>query len=331
MSKKLPAQITSLSCLLLQAAGADRIGGQAVAGGVLMRRDRLCCVAQRMDGAIVAEKRPWIPLGRRFAAKGKFFRGIPVMLESMLNGVREMDRADALMKGVRPADASISLAGTAAAALLIAVFLLVIAPYALALLTLPDWLSQGSPVFHVWDGLLRVAVLCLYMGVMGRMPEFRNVFRCHGAEHKAVACYEDGGVVSAARAARFSRLHPRCGSSFMLFTVMLTVFFHALMVPVLMLFIGGAESFAARAGVVLLKTALVVPAAMAAYELLVLAARGRNGFAARSLARAGLLLQYLTTREPYLDELELAVVALYEVVPESEKDRFIPPPYELGA
>ncbi|MBO4317322.1 MAG: DUF1385 domain-containing protein [Mailhella sp.] len=275
----------------------------------------------------MAERRPWTPLPRKYAAKGKFIRGLPAMAEGVLNGMREMDRADAIMKG-KDAEASGGLAAAFMMTLVLAVILLVIVPYALALLMRPAGIAPGSPFFHVWDGVLRVAVLCVYIGAAGRMPELGNVFRCHGAEHKVVACYEDGGSVSAERAARFSRLHPRCGSSFILFTVLATIFLHALIVPVFMAFVGGADSLAARAAVLFLKTALIVPAAMAAYELLQLAARRTKSMPARILAKLGLVLQYLTTREPYMDELELAVVALFEVVPESEKSRFSVPPYE---
>jgi uncharacterized protein YqhQ len=169
---------------------------------------------------------------------------------------------------------------------------------------LTDWLARegwGATARNMVDGGLRIAIFLLYVGLIGLMPDIRRVFQYHGAEHKAINALEEEGVVSVEAARRQTRLHPRCGTSFVLLVLVLSIFVFA--------FLGRPPAYVR----IPMHLALLPVIASITYEVIRLAGMFKSGFLARVLLAPGLWTQYLTTREPTDDQIEVAVAALQKV------------------
>jgi uncharacterized protein YqhQ len=217
---------------------------------------------------------------------------------------------------------------TLAFALGMAILLFVAAPHALALAM--QWMGLGGDMegvsFHVWDGLFKFVMFIGYIAAISLMPDIRRVFQYHGAEHKTIHAFEAGGMVTVSTARAGSRLHPRCGTTFLLFVLSLAIALHAVLVPLLLLLWHPGYAPLRHAGIVLFKILLIVPVSAMAYELIRYAAVLEDGLWARILCAPGLFLQLLTTHEPDDAQLEVAVAALREALgPDSPyADRFEP-------
>lgn len=304
------------------------IGGQAVLEGVMMRRGGVRALAvRRSDGVIVVERRPWFSLTRAAWLKKPFLRGFPVLLETLVNGIQTLNRsswyasrdeAETELKGWQ-------VALVLGVSLLFAAGLFVVAPHFLSLVMF--WLGWSGDVdgllFHLWDGLFKFAIFVGYIVVIARIPEIRRVFCYHGAEHKVLAAFEAGGEVSAVTAAAFSRLHPRCGTTFMLFVFSMAIILHAVCVPAFVFLWEPGSAVVKHAGALLFKLFLIVPVSAFSYELIRAAARMGNGFCGVCLRAPGLFLQRLTTQEPDHAQLEVAVAALAGSLDAGEKAQLV--------
>jgi uncharacterized protein YqhQ len=170
-----------------------------------------------------------------------------------------------------------------------------------ALLT--SWLPiDRTGVFVVVEGLIRVTIFILYLSVISLLPDLRRVFQYHGAEHKAINALEAGEELSPQTVQRFSLIHPRCGTAFLLYVMVIAIFVFA--------FVGQPAWYWLIASRILL---LPVIAGLA-YEVIRFAGRHADNKALMTLLSPGLWLQRLTTREPTLDQLEVSIRALKEVL-----------------
>jgi uncharacterized protein YqhQ len=153
------------------------------------------------------------------------------------------------------------------------------------------------------EGLIRIAIFFTYVWLIGRLPDVRRVFAYHGAEHKTIHAYEAGEPLVADRVGRFSTAHPRCGTAFLLYVVVLSIFVFGVM--------GRPDSLAQR---VATRIAFVPVIASVAYEVIRFSARHQNKPGVRALLLPGLALQSLTTREPDERQVEVAIAALERVL-----------------
>jgi uncharacterized protein YqhQ len=170
---------------------------------------------------------------------------------------------------------------------------------------LTDWLKRegwGSFEQNLLDGLLRITLFLAYIGLIGFMPDIYRVFQYHGAEHKAINALEEGLPVTVEHARMQTRLHPRCGTSFVLLVLVVSIFAFALL---------GRPPAYIR---IPLHLALLPVIASVVYEVIRLAGMFKSGWLTRVLLAPGLWSQYLTTREPTEDQIEVAVAALREVM-----------------
>lgn len=298
--------------------------------GVMMRRgDHYALAVRQADGTIVVERRRWITLTRARVLRLPLLRGFPVLVETLINGIKALNRS--AWYCARDEEAEIKgwhLFLTLIMALLMAVGLFVVLPHALSLLML--WLGLGADVegfsFHMWDGLFKFVIFIGYILLISLVPDIRRVFRYHGAEHKVLRAYEAGDEVSATRAKVYSRLHPRCGTTFLLFVLSLAIVVHTALVPPA-LALWSPDGFWAKHGfTVLFKLLLMIPISALAYELIHAAAR-MNGFLGSILRAPGMGLQCLTTWEPDRDQLEVAVAALDGVLGPDAPERLKAPYY----
>ena len=307
-----------MTALYALTSACPTVGGQAVMEGVMMRNGESYGLAVRQaDGAIVARRLPWFSLLRHPWLKKPFLRGFPVLLETLVNGIRALNRSvEVVAQGQEEEITGWHLVVTMAAALLMAIGLFVVVPHLLSLGML--WLTLGGDVegltFHLWDGFFKCCIFMGYIKAISYVPDIRRVFQYHGAEHKTIHAYEAGGEVDAAAAMGKSRLHPRCGTTFLLFVISISILLHAVLVPLMLRLYTPQGEVAKHALTVGVKLLLMVPISALAYELIRYAAKLREGFWATILRAPGLALQRLTTYEPDESQVEVAVVALREAL-----------------
>jgi uncharacterized protein YqhQ len=296
------------------------VGGQAVLEGVMMRGVSTWAVAVRMPapgqiaggrrmdvdeaalGEIKVQSFPLVSVLRRHRwLRWPIVRGVVALGESLQIGIRALGIAAAAQSSEEeePISRAVWL-GTVAFALTLAVGLFFLLPVGLTSLV-RDRLPN-SLVFVLVEKLVRITVFLLYLWAVSRMRELRRVFEYHGAEHKTISCYEAGLPLTPENAQRFSRLHPRCGTSFMLIVMVVAVIvFAPLGTP------AWYWLFASRV--------LGIPlVAGLAFEVIKWFGRNRSKRWARALMTPGMKLQLLTTREPDHGQLAVAIAALEAVL-----------------
>lgn len=228
-------------------------------------------------------------------------RGVMTLAESLSLGFkalawsadRQVPEEERLSKGV--------MAGTMAVSLAVFMAIFILLP-AFGARGIDNWLPLEGFWLHVAEGCLRLGLFVGYLLLIGRMGDVKRVFQYHGAEHKAIAAYESDVEVTPESAQRFTTEHVRCGTNFLLIVLVLTIVVYA---------------FVGRPGWVVLIASriLLIPViAGLAYELIRFSAKHMDKRWVRALMRPGLTLQRLTTREPTLDQLEVAIVSLRAVM-----------------
>jgi uncharacterized protein YqhQ len=321
------------------ARGRDApIGGQAVLEGVMMRGVRTWSVAMRAPtsaqlargereipaGEIAVETFPFSSALRRHRfLRLPLLRGVVALGGSMAIGLRALNiSANMQIAGARADDLPVdgeeeeaggdALAGAAWAGALVVSFAFAIGLFfvvPVGLVSLIKSQLHSSTLFWLIEGVVRTAIFLGYLVLLSRLRELRRVFEYHGAEHKAIACHEAGQELTPQNAARFSRLHPRCGTSFLLIVMIVAIFVFA---PI------GLPAWYW----LLLTRILGVPViAGISFEIIKLAARHRDRAWVRAVMAPGLALQRLTTREPDHSQLAVAIAALNAVLEIEAGDR----------
>jgi uncharacterized protein YqhQ len=299
--------------------------------GVMMRNGAEYALAVRLpDGGITVRRMPWFSLTLFPPLKKPFLRGFPLLLETLVNGIRALNAsAEAAARDGQRLLTKSQITLTVLLALALAIGLFIITPHLLSLLMLA--LGLGGDVegftFHLWDGFFKCCVFLAYVWLISLTPEIRRVFQYHGAEHKSIHAWETGGEITAARAETMSRLHPRCGTTFLLFVICLSILLHALLIPLFLHIYAPRSPVALHCATLLLKLFLVAPISAVAYELMRYAARLPAGPWAAVLCAPGLALQKFTTCEPDREQVDVALVALREVLGPEEGSNIRTVPY----
>jgi len=287
------------------AVGDAPVGGQAVLEGVMMRGVSTWSVACRTpEGAIEVTSEPIVSWAKRSRIlRAPVIRGVVALAESLRIGFRALAiSANAqLSEGEEEEEIGGFTWGlTIVLSLLLAVGLFFVVPVGATSL-IKDQL--GSPfLFWLVEGTLRTAIFIGYLAAISRLRDLRRVFEYHGAEHKTISCFEAGDELTPANAARYSRLHPRCGTSFLLIVMVLAIFVFA---PI---------GLPAWYWLVLSRIVGIPLIAGLSYEVIKWAGKHRSKRWVRAVMWPGLMLQNLTTREPDADQLEVAIRALEAVL-----------------
>ena len=306
-------------------AGRDApLGGQAVLEGVMMRGVSTWAVAVREpQGEIEVTSEPLVSWAKRHRVwRLPVIRGVVALAESLKIGFRALAiSANAQLE--EEEEDSEPIGGftwglTIALSLILAIGLFFVIPVGATSL-IKDQL--GSPLlFWLVEGVLRTSIFIGYILLISRLPDLRRVFEYHGAEHKTISCFEAGDRLVPVRAARYSRLHPRCGTSFLLIVMVLAIFVFA---PI------GLPAWYWLLASRVLGIPLI---AGLSYEVIKWAGRNRRKRWVRALMWPGLMLQNLTTREPDHDQLEVAIRALEAVLAvESPEEEAEEAPIEIVA
>ena len=307
------------------------IGGQAVMGGLIMRNYERYVLAVRNSGnEIVVERHTWYSLSKHPVLRKTFIRGFPILLETLINGIKALNRSAELIESTPKKNTPHAnvfqpcfgyIAGGSA--------LRDHSPFfAFAMEHIGLGGSIDSLSFHIWDGLFKIFLFLGYIYLISFIPEIKAVLQYHGAEHKVISCYENELTVCAENAKRCTRLHPRCGTSFILFVLLLAIIVHSIFVPLILFFPLLKNSAIMHSVVILFKIILIIPISAFAYELIRASAKRTANIFLKILSVPGLALQILTTREPSMEQLEVAVIALKEVLQDNPQN-FITAPYRI--
>ena len=273
-------------------------GGQAVIEGVMIRSKKhmVTCVRQPNDEILTNVEEIKSVSERHKVLRLPFLRGIVALFETLYIGVKGLyfSANASLEEEEKLNPKEIVLAVVVALAL--AIFLFSLLPFFLT-----TFLNFEGVVFNVAEGVIRLAILLLYLASITSIGEFKRVFQYHGAEHTAINAYEAGVELNVSNAKKFSRFHPRCGTSFIFIVALISILFFSIM-PNL--------GFLMR----LVYRILLIPViGTVSYEVLKLSDRYKKSKIMKVLLAPGLGLQYLTTRKPDEKMIEVALEAVKKV------------------
>jgi len=283
------------------------IGGQAVLEGVMMRSPSSWAVAvRRPDGAIERVVRDIAsPMQKRRVWRLPIVRGVIALGESLAIGFRALAISANVASREENEEGEVE---TEISKTTIAVSFVISIGFAVALFKvgpalLTDWIGvKGTGWFVIVEGLIRVGVLVTYVALIGLLPDLRRVFQYHAAEHKAINALEAGAELTPATVQRHSLIHPRCGTAFLLWVMVVGVFVFAL--------VGRPHWYWLVASRILLLPVI----AGIAYELIRFAGKHPRSRVLHVVLAPGLWLQRLTTRQPTLDQIEVSINALKDVL-----------------
>jgi len=296
---------------VLESGDDPLIGGQAVIEGVMMRAPHSYCISiRRPDGEIVSKQEPI----ERLSEKHKYWgwpglRGLATLGQALTLGMRALRfSANEALEEEKKAEGTAAknsaevpgwlMAANIAFSIGFFIFLYKFVPLWLtsAVQERVSWLD-GNFSFSLADGIIRLAIFLTFLTLVSRMSDIRRVFQYHGAEHKVVFNYESGRPVNIGQAQSFTTFHPRCGTSFLMVVMLVSIFVYAL-VPY--------QGFAAK---MLARVVLLPVIAAVSYEVIRFASR-RRGHLLAWLVAPGLWLQRITTKDPSDDQVEISIHAL---------------------
>jgi uncharacterized protein YqhQ len=266
---------------------------------------------RKPDGDIAQVSRPvQSAMARHWVLRLPIIRGVVALGESLTIGFRALaisanyaaqeERKDGDEAAAEEIETELSRGALIFAFAIAIGFALILFKVTPALIT--DWIGIKAGWFVIVEGLIRVSIFVAYLGVISLLPDLRRVFQYHAAEHKAINAYEAGEELEPERVQKFSLIHPRCGTAFLLWVMVIAIFVFA--------FFGRPAWYWLIASRILL---LPVIAGLA-YELIRFAGKHTDNRIVLTVLAPGLWLQRLTTREPTLDQLEVSIRALREVL-----------------
>ncbi len=290
------------------------IGGQAVLEGVMMRAPRALAIAvRRPSGEIVVKREQMPPLSERYPiVKLPILRGAVALFTSLVIGIKALNFSanEAMAEeekedGTKDELSSWALAGTMAMAFGFGIALFFFFPLYMTKLLVP-YIGDNNIIFNLVDGVIRVAVFLIYIWSIARMKDIQRVFQYHGAEHKTIFAFENGEELILENVKKYSRLHPRCGTSFLLIVMLVSIAVFSL--------IPKAWPFVYKA---LSRVVLLPLIAGISYEFLKWSAKNDCNPVVKAIITPGLALQRLTTREPDDEQLEVAIRSVKEALDEN--------------
>lgn len=278
------------------------VGGQAVIEGVMMRDAHRTATAVRLpSGDIDVETRTVSSIRDRYPVLNlPLIRGSVIMVESLIIGMRALSFSAQAAGEEDEQMTKKEIAMTILFALVLASILFIVIPTGAA--HLAAGYTDAPIVFNLIEGGIRLMVFLLYIWGISFMGGIRRVFQYHGAEHKTIHCYEAGEALTVENVQKFPRLHPRCGTNFLLIVMVVAIVFHV--------FFGWPDLWLR----ILSRLAILPVVAGVSYEIIRFAGRSENHLV-HILITPGLWLQYLTTRPPADEMVEVAIESLKAVLP----------------
>ena len=288
------------------------IGGQAVIEGVMMRAPACLTVAvRRPDGTIALREGPYRSTWSRRLWKLPGFRGVAMLVESLTMGFSALQfSAEQQMTEEELANDPGSGRLAVAISTVLALGLFVALPQGLASLTArgAGWeLGLTDTAFHVLIGAFKLLIFVGYLLAISRIPDVRRLFQYHGAEHKTIHAYEKQLPLTVENVQAQSTLHPRCGTTFLVVVIVVSIILGSLVAPLLM---PNVEGWAGQVALLAIRIGLLPVIAAISYELQKLSARFCTKGWRRVVLYPGFLFQKITTRDPEDEQVEIAIAAM---------------------
>ena len=307
--RKDPEQGYSLSnpSISKKREGRIRVGGQAVIEGVMMRSPNSMAIAVRRPNGEIVVKRERLNFfsEKKFFSKLPLIRGVINLLSALVLGMKALNFSANQSLEEEKEVSSWTMGLTFTFALCFGIFLFFLVP-----LFLTKWLRFAIPMvstsgilFNLVDGIIRLMIFLAYLWTISFFKEIRRIFEYHGAEHKSIFAFEAGEALTPDRVKGFSYLHPRCGTSFLLIVMVVSILVFALIPHHL--------SFGYK---VASRVVFIPLIAGLAYEIIRFADQKRERKNMQYFIKPGLWLQRMTAREPSEDQIEVALRALHEVL-----------------
>ena len=295
------------------------IGGQAVIEGVMMRGPKLTALSVRMPDQSISTETWDTPNSNKWYKKTPFIRGVFNFVESMTDGYKSLMKA-AEKAGLDDEEEEPSKFEQKLRQLLgdkfmpflqgcILLFSLAMALFFFAFLPttlvgfFKDYINHPLALSAL-EGLTKIAILILYLALISNMSDIKRVFMYHGAEHKTIFCYEHGEELTVENVRKYTRFHPRCGTSFLVIVLLLSILVSSMV---------SWDNLWMRVGLKVLCLPIIMSLS---YECIKFAGRHDNLFT-RILSAPGLWTQRLTTREPDDSMIEVAIASMKKVIPEN--------------
>lgn len=293
------------------------IGGQAVIEGVMMRGPhKIATAVRKPDGEIIIDEKENKSLGK--IAKVPIIRGVIAFISSMVIGVKSLmfsakfydvedENKKEKKKETKENMSDWMIYGSVILAICMSVGLFIVLPNVISNIFVPN--KEANPViYNLVESIVKIAIFLGYLFAVSLMKDVQRTFEYHGAEHKTIFCYENGEELIPENVKKYSRFHPRCGTSFLLFVVIISIIVFSL--------VGVYKNPFINLGLRLLLLPLV---AGISYEIIKFAGRSTSKYITW-LNAPGKWLQRLTTREPDEKQIEVAIAALKAVIPENKDD-----------
>jgi len=285
------------------------IGGQAVIEGVLMRTtDKYAVAVRQPNGRIIVKKEKYVSATKKHKLLGwPFVRGIIILGETLALGYKALSysanqQLEEEMSKKEKKHFKLYEAISMVIGIGLAILLFKLIPVGVATL-FKNMIATSNLAFNLIDGGVKLLILILYLLLISLMKDVKRLFQYHGAEHKTVHCYEANKKLSVEKVQKYSTAHPRCGTTFLLIVIFLSIVFY--------LFIPLEISFWLK---FLIRLPIILPVAAIAYEWIKLTGKHPHSIISKVLSAPGLLVQRLTTREPDDKQIEVAIKALKAVV-----------------
>lgn len=300
------------------------IGGQAVIEGVMMRGpEKIAIAVRKPDGEIEIDVQDIVPLTKKSKLLSlPIVRGAVALIDSLMVGMKsltysasffeeeeeEESKLDKFLRKVLGDKVEKLAMGFAVMlSFVIAIGLFFILPTYSA--TLIKKITSNTILINLMEGAIRLVIFLAYVYLISLMKDIQRVFEYHGAEHKSIYCYEEGIELTPENAQKYITLHPRCGTNFLLIVMMISIILFSFF---------GWPNLTVR---IVSRIVLLPLVAGLSYELIKWLGRSES-FLAKILSYPGMMLQKLTTRQPDLQQLEVAIAALKAVIPEGEDDKW---------
>jgi uncharacterized protein YqhQ len=279
-------------------------GGQAIMEGVMIRsRMHMVMCVRKPSKEIAVSIEKINPLCERYKVLGvPFLRGVVAMFESLYLGIKGLIfSANTALEGVTPEGEEPLKFSYKELALVAAGVVGITALFLLLPFLFATWLNVTGILFNIIEAIIRLTMFILYLSVISMWSEFKRILMYHGAEHKAINAYEAGVPMDVENVRRYSRLHPRCGTSFLFIVLIVSIVLYSIMPN---------WDFYSK---IAYRIALIPVIAGISYELLRLSGKYKESPITRVFIAPGLAFQRLTTKEPTDDMLEVSVKAVTEV------------------
>lgn len=296
------------------------IGGQAVIEGVMMRAPNKFVIAVRQPDGTIAVKRDDIKLDSNKFFKKPIIRGLIGLYDALVLGIKALNfSAEKAMPDEFEKNGKASKLETFFSMFLgiaLGILLFLYLPLQLTELSKKIFsiVEHSFLVFNLVDGVLRIIFFVLYLLIISQMKDIKRVFSYHGAEHKCIYAYESGKELTIENARNMSRFHPRCGTSFLLIVLIVSIFVFSL--------IPKDSHFLIKFGSRIFFMPLI---AGISYEMLKLSGKYANNIIVKILIAPGLWLQKITTREPDDSMLEVAMISIKEALRKDDDETYVKP------